>query len=31
MTYAKIVVLLIAFVVIVVWLVATHTDWLTYE
>jgi hypothetical protein len=31
MTLAKIVVLLIAFVVIVVWLVATHTDWLTYE
>jgi hypothetical protein len=31
MTFAKIVVLLIAFVVIVVWLVATHTDWLTYE
>jgi hypothetical protein len=31
MTVAKIVVLLIAFVVIVVWLIATHTDWLTYE
>jgi hypothetical protein len=31
MTFAKIVVLLIAFVVVVVWLVATHTDWLTYE
>jgi hypothetical protein len=31
MILAKIVVLLIALIVVVVWLIATHTDWLTYE